>query len=204
LTIDEQNRLMTTEYQKLGPLAWIRSDDRRLWMPMPLVEDAGGEERPVRKAVLDPATGLYQAKTIFEILPMLPKFQGGSTEPPIWCACRQIPVDESEWIRQFGSTEAYSPTQWIPIFTNAHQVIPLHLVSEPTEQDAWDMIYFLRSTADLKPGELSYEYRKAEERLRRKSWQENKYLVKQALGAFGRVNYDPGKRNAGVSFPRGA
>lgn len=201
MTIEEQSALVSREFQRLGPLAWIRSDDKRLFMPA-LEEEVkpGGLIGPVYKEEQTP-TGLWRLRPVVKLVPLLPKFQGGDTEPPIWLICQQQHVDDEIWKQSFGSLEDYRPLQWTPIWTDQHQVFPLHLTSEPEEADSWAMIYFLRSTKEPVTGEFAYEYRRAAERLRQKTWEADKYRVRHTVAAFGQVPNDPGKNNAGASFP---
>lgn len=199
-TIEYLNRLMTTEYQRLGPLAWIRTDDKRLFMPCIEEEIRDGMLQPVYENY-QTATGLWIVKPVVKLQPLMPKFQGGETEPPIWCLCHQQHVDEDIWKHSFGSLEDYVPIQWVPTFTDKHQVIPLHLTSEPDEEDTWAMIHFLRSTSEPVKGQFSYEYKRAADRIAKKQWDANKYEVAHTVGALGRVVHEPGTKSSGVSYP---
>lgn len=200
-TIEQLNALMTTEFARLGPLAWIRTDDKRLFMPA--IEEElkpTGEMGPVWRPEQTP-TGLWVVKPVVEPVPLMPKFQGGETFPPIWCLCHTQHVDPDIWKQSFGSLEDYIPRQWVPTYTDKHQTIPMHLTSEPEEADAWAAIYFLRSTVEPVVGEFSYQYRRAAERLRKKSIEDNTYKIRHMVGAMGTTEHKTGARGGAASYP---
>lgn len=198
MTIDEQNRLLTTEYQRLGPLAWIRSDDKRLSFPFVLEDD---NDNVVYDYYANPATGLIETRPVIDYFPLLPRFQGGETEDPIWVLCHMEYMDEHTWKSVYGTVWNYTPAQWLPTYTSSHDVIPLHLTETPTETKTWGMIHFLRSLHMPRPGEYSYEKRRRDELARRRRRDENKYALRHTMGAFGKHLNESGKRNMGVSFP---
>lgn len=198
MDIEQQNRLLSVEYPRIGPLAWIRSDDKRLFFPH-LVEN--DNQTLVFDYVANPHTGLIEVRPVVELAPLLPRFQGGETDQPIWVLCHCQFLSEDAWKMVYGTVHNYQPKQWLPTYTSHHDVVPLHLTEEPTESRTWDMIHFLRSTTIPRPGEFSYEYKRAQDQKTRVRREENKYALKHTMGALGRLPHQSGTRSSGVSYP---
>lgn len=92
-----------------GMYAWYFSDD--LWHPMAVIEDVGGEWRPVLDYVADEETGLLLARQRFALRPECP------TLDKQWVLCKwQPPVDPYTWRMSFGhSLEWPGPNDYAPI-----------------------------------------------------------------------------------------
>lgn len=202
MTLEEMNRLLTVEYPRLGELAWIRSDDRRLWFPFVREEyGADGYERPIYNHIANPSTGLIEVRPVIDFEPLLPDFQGGETKPPLWVLSRRAELSQQAWFDSYKTLENYQGSRWIPVYTSAHDLVPLHLINEPTESETRQMITFLKSTAMPKPGELSYNWVRKQNKMAADVKAANKYAVKHSIGAMGRVLHEPGTKSGGASYP---
>lgn len=197
--IQELNRLLSSEYQRLGPLAWIRSDDPRLFHPF-LVETE--DQKPVYDSHTDETTGLVELTPQVDFAPLLPRFQGGETDPPIWVLCHQRFCSEAEWASVYHTKSNYTASQWVPTYTSYHDVVPIHLTETPNLTHTWGIIHFLRSLHIPSPGETTYNLLRKREQQERLIKQDNKYMYKHLLGAMGRVLHTKsGSKSSGVSYP---
>lgn len=192
-TIEDLNHRMSVDVPRFGGLAWIPTNDKRLWMLAQVLDSDG---QPIFDEPRRTPTGLWERPYKVEHVPLYPQFQ----RDPVWMLCMRDYYSKFEFQRMFGSLEHYplGGAQWRPVWTRT-QLEPLHVVNTPTLQDTQDVIAILRSAKEHRPGEFTYEYCRNEVKLRMKAKRDMMLRLRDRLAINGRVVHT-GKRGGSYSM----